>query len=98
MTTLSQDKSPSTAVHTFFLFDQLVTLLRLQLCGLTKEACNYIGNGFQSIASHFLVTTELLMSEFVLPKVFIDSDMVRNDPIPLVDSLNTHTHRYNKPS
>ena len=86
---LSRDKSPMVAVHSYFLFDRLFSTLRLQFSNLTREACNYIGNGFKSIASHFLVTAEFLMSDFEIPKVFIDSEMVS---IYFVLYIIMHTH------
>ena len=76
MTKLCRDKSPSTAVHSYFIVNRLLSLLRTQSCNITREACNYLGNGFKSIASHFLVTNEFLLSQFELPKVYIDDEMV----------------------
>ena len=94
VTTLSCDKSPSTAVNTYFLFDRLLSTLRLQFSNLTREACNYLGNGFNSIASHFLVTTEFLLSEFEIPKIYIDAEMVSERVACTHTHTYTHTHTH----
>ena len=67
---------PKTAVHTYFLFGRLFHMIRGQFSHLTREACNYLGEDYKIIASHFLVTTELLLSQFQLPKIYIDAEMV----------------------
>lgn len=73
---LGRTISASTAVNTYFLFGRLFGVLRLQFSSLTREACNYLGEEYKTIASHFLVTTEFLLSQFEIPKVYIDADMV----------------------
>lgn len=77
MTKLSQHMSARVAVSTHFLFGRLFGLVRSQFCNLTREACNYLGEDHKTIAAHFLVTTELLRTQFQLPKVYIDAEMVR---------------------
>lgn len=74
---LSRQKSFKVAVHTHFLFPHLYAVLRQQLSSLTREACNYLANGYHNMAAHFLVTVELLYSQFQLPKVYLDSELVR---------------------
>lgn len=76
MVQLGRTISASTAVNTYFLFGRLFGVLRLQFSTLTREACNYLGEDYKTIASHFLVTTEFLLSQFEIPKVYIDADMV----------------------
>ena len=73
---LDHDRSAEVAVHTFFIFRRLYAAICQQLCSLTQEACNYIGNGHQSFAAHFTVTVEELLSEFELPRVFVDAELV----------------------
>ena len=73
---LGRTISASTAVNTYFLFGRLFGVLRLQFSSLTHEACNYLGEDYKTIASHFLVTTEFLLSQFEIPKVYIDADIV----------------------
>lgn len=77
MVQLGRTISANTAVNTYFLFGRLFGVLRLQFSSLTREACNYLGEDYKTIASHFLVTTEFLLSQFEIPKVYIDTDMVR---------------------
>ena len=76
MVQLGRTISASTAVSTHFLFGRLFGVLRLQFSSLTHEACNYLGEDYKAIASHFLVTTEFLLSQFEVPKVYIDAEMV----------------------
>ena len=73
---LSRNKSGAVAVHTYYLFGRLFFVLRQQFSMLTREACNYLGETYHSIASHFLVTVELLLSQLELPKIYIDSELV----------------------
>lgn len=68
--------SAKKAVNTYFLFGRLFGMIQSQFCQLTREACSYLGEDYKTIASHFLVTTELLLSQFQLPKVYIDAEMV----------------------
>jgi hypothetical protein len=63
-------------VHTHFLFVRLFPVLRQQLTVLTREACSYLGQAYITVASHFLVTVELLGSQFRLPRVYIDSELL----------------------
>lgn len=74
---LDHHRSAEVAVHTFFLFGRLYTAICQHLCSLTQEACNYVGNGHQSFAAHFTVTVEELLSQFELPRVFVDAELVR---------------------
>ena len=76
MEILGRDKTGTQAVHTHFLFVQLFPVLRQQLTVLTREACNYLGQAYNAIASHFLVTVELLGAQLQLPNVYIDSELV----------------------
>ena len=69
--------SAKVAVNTYFLFGRLFHMIRSQFCNLTREACNYLGEDHKAIASHFLVTTEFLLTQFQLPKVYIDAEMVK---------------------
>ena len=73
---LGCDKPEQQAVHTHFLFVRLFPVLRQQFAVLTREACNYLGHSYSTIAAHFLVTVELLVSQFQLPSVYIDSELV----------------------
>ena len=73
---LSQEMQPRVAIHTYFLFGRLFHMVRGQLCNLTREACNYLEEEFKTIASQFLVSTEFLYSQFQLPKIYIDEEMV----------------------
>ena len=73
---LDHHRSAEVAVHTFFLFGRLYTAICQQLCSLTQEACNYVGNGHRSFAAHFTVTVEELLSQFELPRVFVDAELV----------------------
>lgn len=91
--------SAKVAVNTYFLFDRLFGMIRSQFCNLTREACNYLGEDHNAIASHFLVTTEFLRTQFQLPKVYIDAEMVKRAGIleqsvflvlELQDSLATY--------
>lgn len=63
-------------MHTTFIFNRLFTVVRQQVCNLTREACNYLGESYRTIAAHFLVTVELLFSQFELPKVYLDAELV----------------------
>ena len=74
---LGHHRSSHIAVHTHFIFRRLFAAVCKQLCSLTQEACRYIGNGYQSFAAHFTVTVEELLSQFELPKVFVDAELVR---------------------
>ena len=76
MASLGCDKPGEQAVHTHFLFIRLFPVLRQQLTVLTREACNYLGHDYRTVAAHFLVTVELLGSQFQLPSVHIDSELV----------------------
>lgn len=76
MVSLGRDKSGAQAVHTHFLFGRLFPVLRQQFTVLTREACNYLGHAYNAIASHFLVTVELLGSQLQLPNVYVDSELV----------------------
>ena len=73
---IGRDKSGVQAVHTHFLFGRLLSVLRQQFSVLTREACNYLGRSYNAIASHFLVTVELLSSQLQLPCVYVDSELV----------------------
>ena len=73
---LGRLKSGKVGVHTHYLFHRLFLLVRQQFCHLTREACNYLGENYRAIASHFLVTVELLFTQFELPKVYIDAELV----------------------
>ena len=73
---LGCDKSGAHAVHTHFLFVRLFPVLRHQFTVLTREACNYLGHEYNAIASHFLVTVELMGSQLHLPSVYVDSELV----------------------
>lgn len=74
--TLSQQMLAKVAVNTYFLFGRLFGMIRSQFCNLTREACNYLGEDHKTIASHFLVTTEFLLTHFQLPKVYMDAEIV----------------------
>ena len=88
VTLLGRHKSPRTAVHTYFIIHRLFSVIRQQFCSLTREACNYLGENHHTIAAHFLVTVELLLSQFELPRVYIDSEMVGgNQTLPSVFSF-----------
>ena len=76
MTQLCQHKQATRAVHTYFLFSRLFGVLRHQLLTLTREACVYLGGQHSGSASHFLVTTEVLLNQFRLPRVYVDSELV----------------------
>ncbi len=76
MTKLSQKMSAKVAVDTYFLFGRLFGMIQSQFCHLTREACNYLGEDYKAIASHFLVTTEFLLSQFQLPKIYVDAEIV----------------------
>ena len=73
---IGRDKTGALAVHTYYLFGRLFLVLRHQFSMLTREACNYLGETYHSVASHFLVTVELLLSQLELPKVYVDSELV----------------------
>ena len=73
---LGRNKAGAQAVHTHFLFARLFPVLRQQFTVLTREACNYLGHAYNAIASHFLVTVELLGAQLTLPSVYIDSELV----------------------
>ena len=73
---LGCEKPEQLAVHTHFLFVRLFPVLRQQFTVLTREACNYLGHAYSTVAAHFLVTVELLGSQFQLPIVYIDSELV----------------------
>ena len=81
---LGLDKSGARAVHTYYLFRRVLFVLRHQFSLLTREACNYLGDAYHTIASHFLVTVELLSSELQLPMVYVDSELVRTTYQPSV--------------
>ena len=76
MGSLGCNKPEEQAVHTHFLFVHLFPVLRQQLTVLTREACNYLGHAYSTVAAHFLVTVELLGAQFQLPSVYIDSELV----------------------
>ena len=73
---IGRAKSGAEVVHTHFLFSRLFPVLRQQCTVLTREACNYLGHAYNAIASHFLVTVELLGSQLQLPSVYVDSELV----------------------
>jgi hypothetical protein len=73
---LGCEKPEQLAVHTHFLFVRLFPVLRQQFTVLTREACNYLGHAYSTVAAHFLVTVELLGSQFQLPIVYIDSELL----------------------
>jgi hypothetical protein len=73
---LGCEKPEQLAVHTHFLFVRLFPVLRQQFTVLTREACNYLGHAYSTVAAHFLVTVELLGSQFHLPIVYIDSELL----------------------
>lgn len=77
MSQLGHHRSSHIAVHTHFIFRRLFAAICKELSSLTQEACRYIGNGYQSFAAHFIVTVEELLSQFELPKVFVDAELVR---------------------
>lgn len=70
--------SAKIAASTYFLFSRLFDLIQSQFCNLTREACNYLGEDHKTVASHFLMTTEYLLGQLQLPKVYIDAEMVCN--------------------
>lgn len=78
MAKLSQQMSAKIAINTYFLFGRLFGLVQSQFCNLTREACNYLGEYQKAIASQFLMTTEFLLSQLQLPKVYVDAEMVRD--------------------
>jgi hypothetical protein len=73
---IGRAKSGAEVVHTHFLFSRLFPVLRQQCTVLTREACNYLGHAYNAIASHFLVTVELLGSQLQLPSVYVDSELL----------------------
>ena len=79
VTNLGRHKTCEVAVHTFFIFGRLFAVLRQQFCNLTREACNYLGEceHMRSIVTHFLSTVDMLSSEFELPKIYLDTELVR---------------------
>jgi len=76
VTRLSLEMQPGEAIHTYFLLSRLFNMVRGQLCNLTREACNYLGEDLKTIASHLLMSTEFLFSQFQLPRIYIDEEMV----------------------
>ena len=79
MTNLGRHKTCEVAVHTFFIFGRLFGVLRQQFGNLTREVCNYLGEceSKRSVVAHFLITVDMLFTEFELPKIYLDTELVR---------------------